>query len=111
VSDHVVDGGCPLCQAAPLTQRLYEDDVRWIADCIVCRVPMVVWKEHGAEPGGDLRRHMLDALGAVVAEHFAQVGWLADTRMRMIPDHFYAHARLGYQPVVWSESAAAWVPA
>lgn len=42
--------GCELCEAAVLTTRYYDDDACWIADCEVCRVPMVVWRVHDAAP-------------------------------------------------------------
>ena len=42
--------GCELCEAARITAWHHEDDVCWVADCEICMVPMVVWKQHGPEP-------------------------------------------------------------
>ena len=43
---------CELCEAARITEWFFEDDTCWVADCEVCDVPMVVWKQHGREPPG-----------------------------------------------------------
>ena len=65
----------------------------WVADCEVCDVPMVVWKQHGAEPPADVLEHMLGRLSAVATERFGADGFHVDRVMRQIPDHFHAHAR------------------
>ena len=36
---------CDLCEAARITPWFHEDDLCWIAECEICAVPMVVWKE------------------------------------------------------------------
>lgn len=79
---------CDLCEAKTVTPRLYEDDVCWIADCVICRVPMVVYREHQKNPPASALRHMHEKLAAVTSfDHYV------DDRMRMIPDHYHAHAR------------------
>jgi len=84
---------CELCQAARLTAWYHEDDVCWVADCEVCAVPMVVWREHGTDPPPEARRHMEEQL-ALVADAVLGAGvWTLDAVMRQIPDHFHAHAR------------------
>ncbi len=83
---------CQLCHAQVLTPRVHEDGICWVADCIVCRVPMVVSKEHNPAPSDEARRHMLDVLISVALPRFS-VRWRIDTQMRRIPDHFHAHAR------------------
>lgn len=85
--------GCELCEAARITPWHHEDDVCWIADCESCDVPVVVWKQHGAEPGDAARRHMLDALAATADRVLGAGEWRLDAVMRQIPDHFHAHAR------------------
>ena len=85
--------GCDLCEAARLTDWYHEDATCWIADCEVCGVPMVVWKEHGAEPPAVLVEHMLSELGKVASARFEGTTWHFDRVMRQIPDHFHAHAR------------------
>ena len=60
----VPDGaaGCELCEAAPLTERFYEDDDCWIAECESCSVPMVVWRVHDPEPPDDVKAIAVPAL-------------------------------------------------
>ena len=84
---------CELCEAARMTQWWHEDDVCWIADCEVCSVPMVVWKQHGNAPPDDAVAHMERELTRVADERFGPGGWSLDRVMRQIPDHFHAHAR------------------
>ena len=90
---------CELCEAARITPWHHEDDVCWVADCEICDVPMVVWKEHGPEPPPDDREHMLARLNEVATARFGADGYHVDAVMRQIPDHFHAHAR---DPHWWS---------
>lgn len=78
-----------------MTRWYHEDDVCWVADCEVCDVPMVVWREHGTEPPDDALAHMLATLERVGAERFGDGhgAFTVDRNMRQIPDHFHAHAR------------------
>jgi hypothetical protein len=84
---------CDLCEAARITAWHHEDDTCWVADCEVCDVPMVVWREHGAEPPPHAVEHMLTQLARVAGERFGPDGFSVDRVMRQIPDHFHAHAR------------------
>ena len=93
------DPDCELCEAARITEWHFEDDVCWVADCEVCDVPMVVWKEHGPEPPEVQVDHMLAHLERVANARFGQGGWSFDRVMRQIPGHFHAHAR---DPDWWS---------
>ena len=76
-----------------MTTWHHEDDVCWIADCEICDVPMVVWKEHGTEPAPEILDHMLGHLSRVATARFGEGGFNIDRHMRQIPDHFHAHAR------------------
>ncbi len=82
---------CDLCEAAQITPWYHEDDVCWIAECEVCAVPMVVWRQHGTEPSGEDRAHMLEQLHRVATERLGD--HRIDGNMRNIPDHFHVHAR------------------
>jgi hypothetical protein len=84
---------CDLCEAARITPWHHEDEVCWIADCEVCDVPMVVWREHGTEPPAGALDHMLAQLARVATDLFGEGAWDLDRNMRQIPDHFHAHAR------------------
>jgi hypothetical protein len=83
--------GCDLCTAARITPWYYEDEICWIAECEICAVPMVVWRQHGiAPPPGELS-HMLDRLREVATTRFGD--FYVDNHMRNIPDHYHAHGR------------------
>jgi len=84
---------CELCEAARITAWHHEDDQCWVADCEICMVPMVVWKQHGATPPVDVREHMLVQLDRIATARFGAGGFKIDAVMRQIPDHFHAHAR------------------
>jgi len=87
VPDH-----CDLCEAARITPWFHEDDICWIADCEICDVPMVVWREHGAAPPADALAHMHTQLARIAVEVLT-VEHYVDDNMRNIPDHYHAHAR------------------
>ena len=76
--------------------RYFEDDVCWIADCEVCLVPMVVWREHEAAPPEDVRRALHGVLASVADRELGEGNWTIDDHMRNIPDHYHAHARPPY---------------
>lgn len=86
------DPACELCEAAPLTDRYYEDDLCWVAECESCWVPMVVWKQHDPNPPEEVRIVLLARLREVVGCHFDFEPWV-DENMRSIPTHYHAHAR------------------
>lgn len=85
--------GCPLCAAQALTTRYHEDALCWVADCVACRVPMVVWKRHEQRPPPWAERHLREVLAQAAVVRFGAGAWEFDDRMRMIPDHYHAHAR------------------
>ena len=74
-----------LCEAARLAEWHHEDDVCWVADCEVCGVPMVVWKQHGAVPPDAEVEHMLAQLTRVSDARFGTGEWSVDRVMRQIP--------------------------
>jgi hypothetical protein len=83
---------CDLCEAARITEWFHEDEVCWIAECEICAVPMVVWREHAVDPPPGPRAHMHARLAEVVTSHFGFEHYV-DDNMRNIPDHYHAHAR------------------
>jgi hypothetical protein len=82
---------CDLCEAAHLTPWYHEDDICWIAECEICEVPMVVWREHGTQPPPEHVAHMRARLQEVAAAHFGEI--YIDDQPRNIPDHYHAHGR------------------
>ena len=83
---------CLLCRAERVTDWLHEDEECWVADCLVCRTPMVVWRRHGL-PDPVVEQRLLDVLGSIAAERYGAEGYWIDGERRRIPDHWHAHAR------------------
>jgi hypothetical protein len=82
---------CLLCSAERVTAWHYEDDDCWVADCVVCATPMIVWRPHGL-PGPEHEARLLERLEAVAGERYPDGFWI-DGERRRIPDHWHAHAR------------------
>jgi hypothetical protein len=81
-----------LCTAEHVTEWQHEDDECWVADCLVCRTPMVVWRVHGLpDPGSEGR--LLRHLERIAAARYGDEGFYVDPQRRRIPDHWHAHAR------------------
>ena len=99
---------CLLCSAERITPWHFEDDESWVADCMVCATPMIVWRTHGL-PDEDVERRLLATLERVAAERYGAEGYWIDAERRRIPDHWHAHARPAgafFDPA--SELAKAW---
>ena len=88
----VTDPSCDLCEEARITPWFFEDELCWIAECEICAVPMVVWRNHDAKPADDVKAALHDRLANVVLEYFTFEHYV-DDNMRNIPDHYHAHAR------------------
>ncbi len=78
-----------------MTTRYDEDDECWIAECLICRVPMVVWRVHDPHPPAVIRARLITRLGAVADRLYEGGAWYYDDHMRNIPDHYHGHARRG----------------
>jgi hypothetical protein len=87
-----MQSSCELCQAARITPWYYEDETCWIAECEICEVPMVVWRQHDVNPSPELKAYMHTRLREVAAKHFDEKIYIDDF-MRNIPDHYHAHGR------------------
>ncbi len=90
--ERIVDPSCDLCEEARITEWFYEDDDCWIAECEVCSVPMVVWRNHDNKPDDTVKAMLHAKLAVVVETHFTFEHYV-DDNMRNIPDHYHAHAR------------------
>lgn len=76
---------CPLCEAKRLTERYYEDNNVWVADCSSHPdKKLIVWKEHK----GILKPDELAYIYAVARIHFPDKKWRGP---RSILDHFHLH--------------------
>ncbi len=91
---------CLLCQAERITPWHHEDEACWIADCSVCGVPMVVWRQHDPNPPAEIRAHLVTELARVADVRLGAGSYRIDQVMRRIPDHFHAHARIPGQWVI-----------
>jgi Zn ribbon nucleic-acid-binding protein len=89
---------CDLCAAERRTPWYHEDEVCWVAECLICGTPMVVWRRHGPDPPPAERVHMLERLAEVATARLGADRFRVDAVMRRIPDHFHAHAR---DPAWW----------
>ena len=78
------DPDCLLCHAERVTEWHLEDDDCWIADCVVCMTPMIVWRTHGL-PDADLEAALLDRLGTIAAARYGAEGYYVDGERRRIP--------------------------
>jgi len=83
---------CLLCAAERVTDWFHEDEDCWVAECMVCRTPMVVSRAHGMP---DARREaaMLTHLEEAAASRYGDGGYWLDPERRRIPDHWHVHAR------------------
>ena len=86
------DADCDLCIALKLTPWLYEDEECWIAECMICATPMVVWKPHGM-PDDVTEQRLLTRMGEIADTFYDGGGWWADGNRRNIPEHWHCHAR------------------
>ncbi|MEY2449763.1 MAG: hypothetical protein QOH79_3239 [Acidimicrobiaceae bacterium] len=86
------DPSCDLCEEARITPWFFEDELCWIAECEICAVPMVVWRNHDAKPADDVKAALHERLANVVRDRFTFEHYV-DDNMRNIPDHYHAHAR------------------
>lgn len=84
---------CQLCEGAAITTRYFDDEECWVADCVICRVPMVVWRVHDPLPSAQVRERLVGRLAIVARDFYDLRPWRLDDEMRRIPDHFHAHAR------------------
>jgi hypothetical protein len=87
-----MDEGCLLCSAERITEWHLEDEDCWVADCLVCMTPMIVWRTHGL-PDPDLEASLLARLERIAASRYGEDGFYVDPERRRIPDHWHAHAR------------------
>ena len=83
---------CLLCSAERVTPWLHEDADCWVAECLVCRTPMVVWRTHGL-PEAELETALLERLERIAGDRYGIDGFWIDPERRRIPDHWHAHAR------------------
>jgi len=82
---------CQLCRAERVTTWHFEDEECWVADCLICSTPMIVWRLHGL-PEEEVERRLLERLADTARARYPAGFWI-DPERRRIPDHWHAHAR------------------
>lgn len=86
------DCSCDLCalvfDGEIKTKKHYEDDDFIIVDCLICRVPMAVLKEHRASFTEEEKNRLLK----IFKEQFGEVNH-PDFEQRRIPEHAHVHCR------------------
>jgi hypothetical protein len=83
---------CLLCAAERVTEWFYEGEDCWVAECMVCRTPMVVWSQHGL-PDLASEAPMIAHLETIASARYGDDGFWLDPERRRIPDHWHVHAR------------------
>jgi hypothetical protein len=83
---------CLLCRAERISAWHFEDADCWVADCIVCATPMIVWRTHGL-PDPEQEARLLAHLERIAADRYGDGGYWIDPERRRIPQHWHAHAR------------------
>lgn len=88
---------CELCgiyeKREIFTELRFEDDRIIIVDCMICRVPMVVAKQHDVPVSEDVESWMELKLAEVADSVLGSGSYRIDKHERLIPDHRHFHAR------------------
>jgi hypothetical protein len=92
LSSNFSPSDCLLCNAERVTDWHLEDEDCWVADCMVCMTPMIVWRAHGL-PDAKMEAALLGRLERIAAARYGEEGYYIDGERRRIPDHWHAHAR------------------
>jgi len=97
---HTYDESCDLCALAfdgeIKTPKHYEDDDFIIVDCLICRVPMAVLKEHRASFTDEEKERLL----AIFKDLFGDKHH-PDFEQRRIPEHAHVHFRTTRHAPPW----------
>ena len=85
VSDTFIEMKCPLCNLEKKTRWYFENDKYVICNCLTCKVPMYVWKDHDIFPTTEERIQMYsDAQKRFPGKKLRLL-------RRKIPQHFHFH--------------------
>ena len=84
---------CELCKLDVITKLYKETDEYTILDCMVCNVPMIVWKGHTMKLTSSMKTIMIKAILEVAEEVFGLPNYYIDGKQRKIPDHLHWHVR------------------
>lgn len=92
------DPNCPLCRAEKLTVWHYADPdgLWWIADCLTCGMPLLVFGGHGRWKTGPISEDYQKIMGKffeICEKRFGYNGYCIDGNSHQFPDHVYFHGR------------------
>lgn len=95
------DESCDLCALAfdgdVKTKLHYEDDELIIVDCLICRVPMAVLKEHRPRFTDEEKERIKSLFNELFGEHGHP-----DFEQRRIPEHAHVHFRNSDHQTPWA---------
>ncbi len=96
------DKTCDLCALAfdgeVKTHKHYEDEDFIIVDCLICRVPMAVLKEHRAAFSDEEKKKLLKIFADLFGEDHHP-----DFEQRRIPEHAHVHYRTTPHAPPWQK--------
>ncbi len=80
---------CELCLLEKKTKWYFENNEFVILECDTCKIPMVVWKQHGANPPHEVLYDMQSK-----AKELFGINITFRMLMRKLPEHFHFHVNL-----------------
>jgi len=78
---------CLLCDLEKKTRWYYEDEKVVICDCLSCRIPMLVLREHGHVPSSVERSELLRLVKKLFGEKAKFRGYMSSR----FPEHWHEH--------------------
>lgn len=85
---------CELCQLKKMSKWYYEDEDIVVCDCIICKIPQVIWRKHSMSPSIHIEMKMVSKLAEIAEQFYGHKNFYIDSTQRKIPDHLHFHARL-----------------
>lgn len=79
---------CELCNLERNSMWYYEDEDFIICNCITCKIPMIVTKDHDRIPGGEITKAYIKGL---VKGVFHGKNFHFRKEQRKIKDHWHWH--------------------
>lgn len=77
---------CPLCELQKLTKWYFDEDDFVVIECLKCKIPMYVWKDHSFPTGKEIEMLIEHAHNNFPDRDF-------DFKRRTIPEHYHFHMR------------------
>ena len=85
---------CELCDLTIKSKVHNDSDSQYvIVDCVICKVPMIVWREHTMTVCQSEAQKMDNALRLVGNSVYGSGNYYIDKNQRKIPNHLHWHCR------------------